>query len=398
MDARKAWALGVVLGAVGLPGATSAQPTSGASVSPPSSIAADCSVDVSSSLGVWLRAQPAGTAVDMAGDCYQVDEGLRLTFPTDLTIDGGTFENMATSPPPRNGHEAQRGFPAFNVVGGSGVTFENLDIEGADPSGAYTASMAFAGGIELQGTSDATISGVTVSSVFGDGITLAPLRGGKEHDTGKIVSPVTNVTASDITVDGAGRMGVTFGSVDGATMTNLSISDVGLDTFDVEADQGNEGSENVTINGCTASSAVTSNLARTFFSNGGLGAGSRTGNITVENCVMTEPQGTAALQLLRPGNGKFDRGPFSFDNDTFACGQSTSATLVACMAVSGTNVTVQDSTFTFPTTSPVEAVYTAAISSTIAFDDDTVTGYGAVGTSDATSTVNITGGTWTPAA
>jgi hypothetical protein len=397
MYAKVIGALSIVLGAVaaqvpawGLVPSTS--------VSPPGSIAADCSVDVSATLGAWLRALPADTTVNVPSSaCYQVDEGLKLNFPTNLTIEGGTFQNLATTPPPRNGHAAQLGFPVFNVLGGSGVTFQNLAIEGADPGGGYLAKMAFAGGIELQGTTGATIDNVTVTSVFGDGITLAPLRGGPNHNSGKILSPATNVTASGITVNGAGRMGVTFGSVSGATMTNLTISNVGLDTFDVEADQSNEGSQNVTINGCTASSAATSNYARTFFSNGGVGAGPRTGNITVENCTMTEPQGTAALQVLRPGTGSVARGPFTFKNDTFACGQMTSSKLVACVAVSGSNVTVQDSTFTFPSTPPIEAVYTVTTSSTLAFNNDTVTGYGSLGTFDSTSTVTVAGGIWTAA-
>ena len=366
-------------------------------VSPPSSIAADCSADVSSTLGAWLRSLPAGTTVETAGACYQVDEGLKLNFPTNLTIDGGTYENLATTPPPPKGHALQRGYPVFNVLGGSGVTFQNLAISGADPTGAYSAAMAFAGGIELQGTSGATIQNVTVTSVFGDGVTLAPLRGGPNHNSGKIVSPVTNATVTGVTVNGAGRMGMTFGSVNGATVTSASIANVGLDTFDVEADQSNEGAENVTIDGCTASSAANSNYARTFFSNGGVGAGTRTGNVTVENCTMTEPQGTAAIQVLKPGTGKVARGPFLFENDTFQCGQSVSSTLVACVAVSGSDVTVQDSTITFAPTPPAESVYTVTTSSTVTFDDDTVSGYGTLGSVDATSTLTTTGGTWTPA-
>jgi len=364
-------------------------------VSPPGTIAADCSVDVSSTLSAWLRSQAANTTVDMTGDCFQVNKGLKLNFPTGLTLNGGTFENLSTMPPPANGHALQRGFPIFNLIGGSGVTFENMTLEGADPTGTYSAKMAFAGGIELQGTADVTMSDITVQGVFGDGVTLAPLRGGKNHNNGKILSSVDTVSMSDLTVDGAGRMGITFGSVNGASVDGFTVSNVGLDTFDVEADQKNEGAENVTIDGCSSSSPATSNFARTFFSNGGVGTGPDTGNITVENCTMSEPQGTAALQVLRPGTSAVARGPFLFKDDTFACGQSTSATLVACVPITGSDVTVEDSTLSFPSPPPSEAVYNVATSSTVAFSNDIVTGYGSVGTVDGTSTVTVTGGTWT---
>ena len=60
-------------------------------------------------------------------------------------------------------------------------------------------------------------------------------------------------------------------------------------------------------------------------------------------------------------------------------------------------------TFDFPAgTPPGETVYAVAAGSTVVFTDDTATGYGtapdgAPGTADSTSTVTISGGTWTPA-
>jgi hypothetical protein len=365
--------------------------------SPPQSIPSDCSVDVSKTLGPWLRALPANSTVEVpSGSCYQVDEGLALRFPQGLTIDGGTFDNQATSPPPSNGHGTPRGSPVFNVLGGSSVTFENMTIEGANPGG-YFARMAFAGGIELQGTSNAVIQNVSIHSTFGDGITLAPLRGGKDHNSGVIKSPVTNVTISDIVVDGAGRMGVTFSSVQGANASNLTMSNIGLDTFDVEADQSNEGAENVTIDGCTSSSPASSNFARSFFSNGGPGSPTRTGNITVEGCTMTEPQGTAAILIERPGTGTTPRGPFLFENDQLSCGQSTSPTIVACVELAGATVDVESSSLVFPSAPPIEAVYSGVNSSNLTFGNDTVTGFGSTGSVDSTSNLSVTGGSWTPA-
>lgn len=364
---------------------------------PPPSIASDCSSDVSQPLGAWLRGLPSNATVDPpANACYQVDEGLSLKFPVGLTIDGGTYENLSTAPSGQSGSGTQRGDPVFNVLGGSGLTLENMTIEGVNPGG-YLAKMAFASGIQLQGTQNATISDVTINATYGDGITLDPLRNDSDHKGSGILSATDDATISDVTIDGAGRMGISFvsvggASVAGASVTNVSISNVGLDTFDVEADQGDEGSQNVTINGCTASTTG----AGDFFADGGAGSGKNTGNITVEDCTMEEAQAGTALWVDRPSSDTSTnlRGPFLFENDTFDCGTSTTVT---CVMVSGGNVTVSDSTLDFAAASPAENVYTAAVSTMLSFDNDDVTGYGAPGTADSTSTVTVTGGTWTPA-
>jgi PKD repeat protein len=364
---------------------------------PPASIASDCSSDVSGPLGAWLRGLPSNATVDPpANACYQVDEGLSLKFPVGLTIDGGTYQNLSTAPAGSSSSGTQRGDPDFNVLGGSGLTLENMTIEGVNPGG-YLAKMAFASGIQLQGTQDATISDVTITATYGDGITLDPLRNASDHKGSGILSAVDNATISDVTINGAGRMGISFvsvggASVPGASVSDVSISNVGLDTFDVEADQGNEGSQNVTINGCTASTTG----AGDFFADGGAGSGKNTGNITVENCTMDEAQAGTALWVDRPSSDTSTnlRGPFLFENDTFECGTSTT---VSCVMVSGGNVTVSDSSLDFAAADPAENVYTAAVSTTLTFDNDDVTGYGAPGTADSTSTVTITGGTWTPA-
>jgi hypothetical protein len=364
---------------------------------PPASIASDCSSNVSQPLGAWLRNLPANATVDPPPNaCYQVDQGLLLKFPVNLTIDGGTYENLSTAPSGQNGNGTQRGDPVFNVLGGSGVTLENMTIQGVNPGG-YLAKMAFASGIQLQGTQDATITNVTITATYGDGITLDPLRNGSNHKGSGILSATDNATISDVTINGAGRMGIAFvsvggASVPGATVSNVSISNIGLDTFDVEADQGDEGTQNVTIDGCTASTTG----AGDFFADGGAGSGKSTGNITVENCTMDEAQAGTALWVDRPSStsGTTLRGPYLFEDDTFDCGASTTVT---CVIVTGGNVTVSDSTLNFPGTTPAENVYTATDDTVLTFDNDDATGYGTPGTADSTSTVTVTGGTWTPA-
>jgi hypothetical protein len=375
-------------------------------LAPPSSIASDCSADVSKSLGQWLRDLPANATVEpSSGACYQVDEGLSLNFPSGLTIDGGTYENLSTAPSGSKGGGTQRGDPVFDVLGGSNLTLENMTIEGVNPGG-YLAKMAFASGIELQGTGDATISNVTITDTYGDGITLDPLRNDADHKGPKILSATDNATITDVTIDGAGRMGISFVSVLGAMVNTVEVSNVGLDAFDVEADQSNEGAENVTIDGCTASNPENSNLERAFFSNGGASAGDQTGTITVENCSMDMAQGNTALEIFRPDKGTNLRGPFTFDDDVFYCGPGTtssSSSGAGCVEVGGGTVTVSNSTFYYSSTAPYENVYELFSGSTLTFSGDTAAGFGGCGASTPTGTVDSTStfdgdgeGTWPP--
>ncbi|HVC71042.1 MAG TPA: hypothetical protein VNC61_12375 [Acidimicrobiales bacterium] len=365
-------------------------------LTPPSTIASDCTVDVSTSLGPWLRNLPPHADVEIPpGACYQVDEGLFLKFPTDLTINGGTYENLSAAPVTSGGSGTQRGNPVFNVLGGSDLTLENMTISGANPGG-YNAKMAFAAGIVLQGTQHATIENIDINHTYGDGITLNPLRNAANHKGPVIVAATADATIDNVVITGPGRMGIAFVSVDGAAVSSVTIDDVGLDTFDVEADQADEGSRNVTIDGCTASTSGKGD----FFANGGSSSGKATGDITVENCTEEQPQNGTAIWVRRSGTGLTNRGPFLFDNDTIACGTSI---LVACVIDSGGTVTIQDSTLTFPPgTPPNELVYEADTSAVLTFSDDTVSGYGLTadgypGTADTTSTVTVLGGTWTPA-
>jgi hypothetical protein len=351
-------------------------------VSPPLSIAADCATDVSESLQAWFGSLPPTTAVMVRpGACYRVGEGVELDHPQGLTVYGGTFRNDTVAPAGRS-----KGSPVFTVLGGSGASFEAMHISGAN-HGRYHPGLAFAGGIEIEGTAHVTIRGVTVTDTFGDGITLAPLRGGANHRSGHILAPATDVTVRDVTVIGAGRQGVTLASVSGATLSDVVVTDPALDTFDLEADQPDEGARNVTIDGCTASGGSL------FFANGGAGSGRHTGDITVEHCTMAKPEGGSAVLVERPAGGKVPRGPFVFSSDELWCGASA---YVACVQLTGAQVTLSGVTLEFPGGTTHEAVYHLGSGSTASFHNDVVQGYGRQGQADAASSVRVSGGMWAP--
>jgi hypothetical protein len=356
-----------------------------AGVAPPTTIAADCSVDVSASLQAWLSTLTPGILVrPAAGACYRIDRGVTLRFPVGLTIDGGTFRNTTT----QNSFTGQGlGRATFNVLGGSAVTFEDLTIVGANPSG-YHPALAFEAGITLQGTTGAVIRNVTINHVYGDGITLDPLRGGSDHMSGGIVSPVTNLNISAVNITGSGRQGIALVSVNTANIDNVALTNVGMDSFDVEADEAHEGAVNVTIDGCTSSTWN----GGAFFANAGASNGAFTRNITVENCRMLHPQGGNAVIVENADHASVERGPIVFSNDTLWCGASV---YVGCFQLNRANVSVTGTTIQYPKENTIhEDLYHAGNATSLSFVNDSVLGYTDVGQANPSNTITTSGGTW----
>jgi hypothetical protein len=357
-------------------------------VAPPAAIADDCSADVSAALQAWLATLPADTLVrPPAGACYRVDRGITLAFRQGLTIDGGRWENTITQ---RTYAGRGRGRATFNVLGGSHVTLEDLTIVGANPGG-YHPALAFEAGIDLQGTADAVVRNLAVDHVYGDGITLDPLRGSADHMSGTILAPVSGLDVDTVDITGSGRQGIALVSVDGATIDDVALTNVGQDTFDVEADQANEGATDVTIDGCTSSTWN----GGAFFADGGAGNGPSTGHITVENCRMLHPQGGDAVMVKDSGSSPVPRGPITFSDDTLWCGASV---YVGCFQLDRADVTVTGSLVEYPKHNSIrEVLYHAGSASSLSFVDDSVLGYGHLGQGRSSSTVLVSGGSWLPA-
>lgn len=349
----------------------------------PSTIASNCSRDVSWKIQAWLDSLPAGTtAVAPAGSCYLVQGGLVLDAAQQLTISGGIWHD-ATTPAPGASPKGMN--PIFWLVGGSDITLENMTISGVNPAG-YDPPGAFEAGIRSDGVIGLTISNVVINDVYGDGVELGPLRAANDLSD-VILNPTENAAISNVQVSGAGRQGITLSSVENATITSVALNHIGLDAFDVEADQWDEGALNVTINGCYVGWD-----AGMFFANAGVGAGGAwTGNITVENCTMAAPLGGWAILVQGPPDGRNPRGPFEFVNDTLYCGHSAS---VPCVQATYGHVSISNSTLTVPGGTIHETVYGAAADAALSLNGDTVTGYGSTGTADGTSSVSVSGGSW----
>ena len=195
----------------------------------------------------------------------------------------------------------------------------------------------------------------------------------------------------NIWIDGTGRQGVTLASVSGAEITGLVFLDIGYDIFDAEADQSNEGAQNVAIDGCRVNGSV----GGLFFANGGAGDGSPwTSNVSVDHCTMAAPLAGDTIMIDNDESSGNQRGPFTFSNDVLRCGTSV---YVSCIEVSSGNLNVSNTFVRVPPGDVHEPLYHATHDSTVVFDNDVVAGYGTPGTTDDTSTTEVQGGSWTPA-
>lgn len=305
---------------------------------------------------------------------------VNLNDCTGVTFNGGTWDDPNTSPGKAYGGGVGLGRPAFNIVSGTNITLENLSITGVNRGG-YQEKLAFNGGIETEGTAGLTLTNVTVAHVFGDCLTLAPLR--SETGTNFIVAPVRDLTVNGFSGTACGRQGITLASVNGASMTNVTIGTTGFDPFDAEADQSDrEGAKNVTVSQCSFSGVVA--IAA---------GGGATGPITFSHCTMNKAGSGDVLLVNNTSAHQPDAGAITFSDDSLRCGSSI---YVSCFQLSGaTNVIVQDTTLTIGFESAThESVYTVGDNSHIAFTDDVVTGYGHVGTARVGSSATVTGGTW----
>ncbi len=353
-------------------------------VSPPAHLVADCSKSVTVGMQTWLRSLPPNTTVVAPpGACYLIDGGITLWGAQGLTIAGGTWEDPTAPPPGASPNDMK---PVLWFVGGSNITLENLTITGSSPGG-YVAAGAFGAGIRSDGIIGLTVTDVNVDNVWGDGLELAPLRGSNDL-SGTILNPSENVSVYGLNVDGAGRQGVSFASVHQANLTAVNLKQIGLNFFDFEADQTNEGATDVTINDCQ-----TGGVGGAFFANAGVSAGTYTGNITVENCTMHQFTAGDPVIVQQYFPQALPRPGINFVNDTIQCGHSV---YVACVHVVNADVTVVNSNLVVPGGTIHEAIYSAQDTSNINFSTDTVSGYGSTGWKDADSTVSITGGRWLP--
>lgn len=342
----------------------------------PTAINSTCTKDVSHTLTTWLQNLPAHSTVKAKPKaCYEVQHGIRLTNAQELTISGGTWKDPSV--PKKNAAPKHSPLPIFWFVGGTDVTVTGATIVGTH-TGGYDYSSAFEAGIRSDGVRNFDAQHDTITGVGGDGVELNVLRGAQD-DSGQILAPTVNAWVQHDTITEAGRQGITMSGVRGAYVgPSVALKDIGINDFDLEADQTNEGAKNVTINGCTADGGGS------LLANGGAGSSAGTGTVTMENCVMQVKQGGDAILVQNLKGSTTARGPFLFKHDTLRCGASV---YVGCIQLTGANVTISASKLISPNGTVLPTQYKAQAGTSLTLSGTTFVGKFKPGKTDAESKV-----------
>ena len=177
--ARSWWAV-TLLGALGT--LAPATVSAGATVAPPTSIADNCTSDVTATLNSWFASLPASSTVNLpANACYEVsDTATTLTFNglNGLTINGDhtTFRQSSYEGGQCGGNSVQ---PILRLTSSDNLTFNQITLDGPGNCGGGSNEGDY--GVELgqstPGDSNITFNGVTVENTDGDGMAVLPQLG-----------------------------------------------------------------------------------------------------------------------------------------------------------------------------------------------------------------------------
>lgn len=244
-----------------------------------------------------IAALPSGGTFTGTG-CYNVPNGVSLTQP--VTITGGTWNDMTTTPPPQPAHGKIGPNPVFRIRNTHDVTLSNLAIVGANAKGHYSAGMVGAAGIDVQSSANITITSVTTTNTFGDGLTLA--WDGRNGTT-------SNVQVDHLTITNAGRQGITPAEVAGARFSYVTINGAADSGVDFESDVPTVGSSNVVFDHLTTRPGINiiEQVAGLTFTNSAMTGRlmSQAAQVSYQGSITCERRAPGACVTVPAGNLTF---------------------------------------------------------------------------------------------
>jgi len=205
-------------------------------------VAADCSVDVTGPLLRFFASVPDGrpgrpTRVRFGrGGCYRVEGTLVLRDRRHLRFDGRGAVLRWTTP-------GARGRRSWRLVGGAGLWFRDLSVEGpADQPGVYVPELDNQHGFMVLGVAGFTLERVRVVDTYGDFVYLGSDKGSRQLRRG-----TSDVVVTQSTFSGAGRQGITLSWVDGVRIEANRFERVARTLIDDEATRPEGGGRDVLV-------------------------------------------------------------------------------------------------------------------------------------------------------
>ena len=262
----------------------------------PSSIRADCSVDVTHELQAWIDATPDDATLRLgARACYRVDETLAIKNRDDILFSGNGATLRAFTRGTRN--------RAHLLVSGSdNVTIQDVTVHGANPHAgarrdAYVPSLEAQAAFQVSGSSRVRLERVAASDVYGDFVYIGPIG----------ANPSTDVTVEESRFTRSGRQGIAISDAVNVEVGDNSISGAGLSLIDLEAN-----SRSATIRHIEILRNVTG-AARHFWL-ADKGADAAIGDVEITGNRMAQP--TGGLFFIY-GRRPPLRGPFLIQGNQF---------------------------------------------------------------------------------
>jgi hypothetical protein len=234
---RPAWSIrtSLIVGAVlSIAGVYIVHLTLAATYTVPASIAADCSVDVTTPLNDWIKSVPNNSVLNFGTNaCYRIEGTLIMEDRHNLTFSGNNAEFKATT----IGTGDTKNRTQWRFLGGSNLTVNNMTVRGVNTADYKTAwdvgghTYEHQHGFFFGSTQGATLDNVKVYNVWGDSVLLAyDLRYG-------VTSPPNrNIVVKNSHFEGTGRHGFGVTHVEGLLAQNNYIGNIGYHVFDAEPD------------------------------------------------------------------------------------------------------------------------------------------------------------------
>jgi hypothetical protein len=196
----------------------------------PSTVARDCSVDVTAVLNSLIGTLPDNSTLSFpANGCYQIDGTIRISGKHGLTLNGNNSSFRAMTSGAELPAKQARTRDLFLVINSTNVTITNAIAYGANPyaglsDSAYNPAFEAQHGFEVSSSSYVTLDQVQAYNVYGDFVYIG----------GGGTMPSGYVSVKDSTFRANGRIGITIANATDVSIYHNSLDQMRRSVFDLE--------------------------------------------------------------------------------------------------------------------------------------------------------------------